>query len=152
MRYSTQEEEVNHTVPSWYQGGGDDSQERSSQSELLLYAPQSLCTLDQLLLLVGLQCHVNDIGQTTVSQDTGDAQEDLILHSVHALPQRKRDDTKNTGLAGEVPTSAACAAGCVVSSPGPAWTQGVLCADSSGCFPPGQPQTFQWPMRCSPSA
>ncbi len=47
--------------------------------------------------------------------------------------------------------AAKCTA-CSVSSPGPVWTQGALCAGSSRCFPPGQPQTYQWPRKCSPSA
>lgn len=92
----------------WYQGGLKNSEERSSQCELLLYAPQSLGALNQLLLLVGLQCHVNDIRQATAAQDTRDAQEDVILHSMHALPQRERDDTEKTGFSGEVIISAAC--------------------------------------------
>lgn len=40
----------------------------------------------------------------------------------------------------------------LVSIPGPVWTLGALCVGSSGCFPPGQPQTCQWPKKCSPSA
>lgn len=75
----------------WYHGSRENSEERSSQGELLLDAPQGLGALIQLLLLVSLQCHVNDICQATVAQDTRDAQEDFILHSMHALQERERD-------------------------------------------------------------
>lgn len=61
------------------------SEERSSHSELFLDAPQGLGALHQLLLLFGLQRHVDHVGQAAVAQDAGDAQEDLILHSVQAL-------------------------------------------------------------------
>lgn len=74
----------------WFQGRLENSEERSSQGELLLYAPQSLCALHQLLLLVRLQCHVNDICQAAVAQDTRDAQKDLILHTMHALKGKAR--------------------------------------------------------------
>lgn len=66
-------------------GGCEVSEERSSHSELFLDAPQGLGTLHQVLLLFGLQCHVDHVGQAAVAQDAGDAQEDLILHSVQAL-------------------------------------------------------------------
>lgn len=64
---------------------GEDSEEGGSQSELLLDSPQGLGALHQLLLLIGLQGHVDHICQTAVAQDARDAQEDLVLHSVHAL-------------------------------------------------------------------
>ena len=63
------------------------SEEGSSQGELLLYTPQGLGALLHLLLLFGLQGHVNHICQATVAQDTRDAQEHLILHSMHALSE-----------------------------------------------------------------
>lgn len=74
----------------WFHTGLGNSEERSLQGELLLYAPQGLSALLQLLLLLGLQCHVNDICQAAVAQDTRDAQEDLILHSMHALSDEKK--------------------------------------------------------------
>lgn len=76
----------------------EDSEERSSQGELLLYAPQGLSALHQLLLLVGLQRHVNHICQAAVAQDARDAEEDLILYSVHALSEE--GSTARSGLAG----------------------------------------------------
>lgn len=57
----------------------------SSHGKILLYGPQGLGALHQLLLLVGLQCHVDYICQATVAQDTGDAQEDLVFNAIHAL-------------------------------------------------------------------
>lgn len=38
------------------------------------------------------------------------------------------------------------------ASPGPVWTRGALCVGSLWCFPPGRPQTYRWPRKCSPSA
>lgn len=66
-------------------GGREVSEECSSHGELLLDAPQGLGALHQLLLLFGLQRHVDHVGQAAVAQDAGDAQEDLILHAVQAL-------------------------------------------------------------------
>lgn len=68
----------------------ENSKLSSSQGELLLHAPQGLGTLHQLLLLFRLQGHVDDICQAAVSQNTGDAQEDLVVHTVHALSHRRR--------------------------------------------------------------
>lgn len=86
-----QQEGVDDTLYEWLQGGLDNSERSPSQGELLLYAPQGLGALHQLLLLVGLQGHVNDICQAAVAQDTRDAQEDLILHSMHALSWEGED-------------------------------------------------------------
>lgn len=61
------------------------SEGRSSQGQLLLHPPQGLGALHQLLHLVGLQRHVHDVGEAAVAQDAGDAEEDLVLHAVHAL-------------------------------------------------------------------
>lgn len=69
----------------WFQSGLGNSEVRPSQGELLLHAPQGLSALHQLLLLIWLQSHVNHICQAAVAQDAGDAQEDLIFHSMHAL-------------------------------------------------------------------
>lgn len=66
------------------------SEERSLHSELFLDAPQGLGALHQLLLLFGLQRHVDHVGQAAVAQDAGDAQEDLILYSVQALKGESR--------------------------------------------------------------
>lgn len=63
--------------------------ESSSQSELFLHAPKGLGALHQLCLLLRFQRHVNDIGQATVAQNTRDAQENLILHTMHSLSKGK---------------------------------------------------------------
>lgn len=73
-------------------GGCEMSEERSSHSQLFLDAPQGLGALHQLLLLFRLQRHVNHVGQAAVAQDAGDAEEDLILHSVQALKGERADD------------------------------------------------------------
>lgn len=84
---------------------------------------------------------------------------------------KKGKETAKTALAGHLITSAECTVCKLInrmniiildlpdsemyvlrSSPGPVWTQGALCAGSSWCFPPGQPQTYRWPRKCSPSA
>lgn len=96
MRREVKQERVNHAVLS----GLEDSEERCSQGELLLYAPQGLGALHQLLLLFGLQCHVDHIRQAAVAQDTRDAQEDLILHSVQALEDER--STARSRLAGHI--------------------------------------------------
>lgn len=74
-----------HSVVDWVWFQCKDSEECSSQSELLLYSPQGLSALLHLLLLVWLQRHVNHICQAAVAQDTWDTQENFILHSMHAL-------------------------------------------------------------------
>ena len=61
------------------------SEQGSSQGQLLLDLPQCLGALHQLLLLVGLQGHVDDVCQAAVPQDTRNAEEHLVLHPVHAL-------------------------------------------------------------------
>lgn len=83
--------------PRGVQCGWKTSEESSSQGELLLHAPQGLSALHQLLLLIRLQCHVNDICQAAVAQDTGDTQEDLILHPVHALTDDRKKETEWAG-------------------------------------------------------
>lgn len=61
------------------------SEECSSHGELLLHPPQGLRALHQLLLLLGLQRHVDHICEAAVAQHARDAQEDLILDSMHPL-------------------------------------------------------------------
>lgn len=75
----------------------EDSKERSSQDELLLDAPQGVGAAHQLLLLVGLQRHVDHIRQAAVAQDTGDAEEDLVLHAVHALMEGRKHGQRSGG-------------------------------------------------------
>ena len=94
-RYSRRELTTQYFV--WFQSGLENSEECSLQGELLLYTPQGLSAMLQLLLLIGLQCHVNDICQTAVAQDTGDAQEDIILHSMHALSDKDRTQGRQQG-------------------------------------------------------
>lgn len=73
-----------------YRAGLEESEWSVSQCQLLLYSPQCLSTLPQLLLLVRLQGHVDDICQATVTQDTRYAQEYFLVYAIHALIKKAR--------------------------------------------------------------